>query len=329
MVTKEFLFRSGRRSKTVLLWGQVSIHQRRFATTALPGLAPAHPAPASAANHWGVTSARHCDLGVANDNVTVTDYAFPQHSCAPARRACEEQKSSRKQFRNCCRPKQQAFSWFSPNENHASPPLSGHRNCESALNRVRSVRPLDRAVLTTWRTPDPPHQPEARWLGRRRIDGAFINTWRIGRMIVPFVCHRTDRVKGEGSATLRVRRRLIALIALFALFFRKLWTQSLSPVLGDVRPGKTSRLSSLSSLFSHIFCTGFHFPSREKGRDPTQAKRRLEWAARHLLPVWQKLWRASPVGLNLNRLVLAEGFKAHRALRAHTFPAPPQPIWSC
>jgi hypothetical protein len=82
MVTKEFLFRPGRRSKTVLLWEQVSTCQRRFATTALLGLAPAHPCPASAANHWEVTSARQRDLGVANDNVTVAYYAFPQHSCA-------------------------------------------------------------------------------------------------------------------------------------------------------------------------------------------------------------------------------------------------------
>ncbi len=30
-----------------------------------------------------ITACRRDDLGVANANVTVTDYAFPQHSCAP------------------------------------------------------------------------------------------------------------------------------------------------------------------------------------------------------------------------------------------------------
>ena len=56
------------------------------------------------------------------------------------------------QFRNWCRPKRQAVSWFSSKENHTSRSLSGHRNCESALSRVRSVRSLDWAVLTTWKT---------------------------------------------------------------------------------------------------------------------------------------------------------------------------------
>jgi hypothetical protein len=69
--------------------------------TALPGLAPAHSARASAANHREVISAcQRDDLGAANDN----DYAFPQDSCAPRGRACVEQKSRRKQFRNWCRP---------------------------------------------------------------------------------------------------------------------------------------------------------------------------------------------------------------------------------
>ena len=37
------------------------------------------------------------------------------------------------QFRNWCRPKRQAFSWFSPKENHTSRSLSGHRNCKTLL----------------------------------------------------------------------------------------------------------------------------------------------------------------------------------------------------
>jgi hypothetical protein len=37
-----------------------------------------------------------------------------------------------KQFRNWGGPKRQAFSWFSPKENHTSRSQSGHSNCESA-----------------------------------------------------------------------------------------------------------------------------------------------------------------------------------------------------
>jgi hypothetical protein len=40
--------------------------------------------------------------------------------------ACGEQNSPRKQFRNGCRPKRRAFSWFSPKENHTSRLLSGN-----------------------------------------------------------------------------------------------------------------------------------------------------------------------------------------------------------
>ena len=39
------------------------------------------------------------------------------------------------QFRNWCRPKRQAFSWFSLKENHSSRSLSDHSNCETALKR--------------------------------------------------------------------------------------------------------------------------------------------------------------------------------------------------
>src|SRR6202167_3990134 len=37
------------------------------------------------------------------------------------------------QFCNWCRSKRQAFSWFSPKENHTSRSLSGHSNCETVL----------------------------------------------------------------------------------------------------------------------------------------------------------------------------------------------------
>jgi hypothetical protein len=71
MVTKEIFFPSRRRPKTVLLWNQIFTSQRRLAMTALPGLAPAHSARASAANHREFISAcRRDDLGAANDNVT-------------------------------------------------------------------------------------------------------------------------------------------------------------------------------------------------------------------------------------------------------------------
>jgi hypothetical protein len=59
----------------------------------------------------------------------VTDDACPQHSCAPRGRACGEQQSP-------------------------------------CPNRVRPVRPLDEAVLTTRETPPTGHHPEA--IPRRR-----------------------------------------------------------------------------------------------------------------------------------------------------------------
>jgi hypothetical protein len=40
------------------------------------------------------------------------------------------------QFRNWCRSKRQAFSWFSPKENHSSRSLSDHSNCETALKAL-------------------------------------------------------------------------------------------------------------------------------------------------------------------------------------------------
>jgi hypothetical protein len=37
------------------------------------------------------------------------------------------------QFRNWCRPKPPAFTWFSLKENHSSLLLPDHSNCENAL----------------------------------------------------------------------------------------------------------------------------------------------------------------------------------------------------
>jgi len=45
------------------------------------------------------------------------------------------------QFRNWCRPERQAFSWFSSKENHTSPSLSGHSNCETALDPLPALLP--------------------------------------------------------------------------------------------------------------------------------------------------------------------------------------------
>src|ERR1700722_18818182 len=45
-----------------------------------------------------------------------------------------------KQFRNGRKSKLQAFSWFSPRENHSSRSLSDHSNCETALRRHRLER---------------------------------------------------------------------------------------------------------------------------------------------------------------------------------------------
>jgi hypothetical protein len=61
--------------KTVLMWNQVFTYQRRLATTALLGFAPARSARASAANHRESTSCQNDDSVIANVNVTskVTD----------------------------------------------------------------------------------------------------------------------------------------------------------------------------------------------------------------------------------------------------------------
>ena len=46
-----------------------------------------------------------------------------------------------RQFRNWCRPKRLAFSWFSPKENHTSRSLSAHSNCETALVPIPNRTP--------------------------------------------------------------------------------------------------------------------------------------------------------------------------------------------
>jgi hypothetical protein len=99
------------------------------------------------------------DSDVANGKVKskATDEVFPQYDACPAAPrlavgpaversvagAAESRNHRCKHFRNWCRSKRLAFSWFSPKENHTSRPLSRHINCESAVSRVRSVRPLD------------------------------------------------------------------------------------------------------------------------------------------------------------------------------------------
>ncbi len=86
MVTKEIFLTSRRGTKTVLLWEYVFTCQRRLATTALFGLASVPSARASAANlRETINACQHDGSVIANGNVTskVTDYAFPQHSCAP------------------------------------------------------------------------------------------------------------------------------------------------------------------------------------------------------------------------------------------------------
>ena len=51
MVTKKTFLPLDTAQKTVLLWEQVPTRQRRLATTALLGLAPARSTRASAVNH--------------------------------------------------------------------------------------------------------------------------------------------------------------------------------------------------------------------------------------------------------------------------------------
>jgi hypothetical protein len=58
--------------------------------TVLLGLAPERSARAPAAHHRkSISACKHDDLGVANDNVTVTDHACPQQSSARSMRLTE------------------------------------------------------------------------------------------------------------------------------------------------------------------------------------------------------------------------------------------------
>ena len=59
-------------------------------------------------------------------------YAQVSQSVGNAERGHELERLE--QFRNWCRPKQQAFSRFFPKENHPSRSLSDHSNCETALD---------------------------------------------------------------------------------------------------------------------------------------------------------------------------------------------------
>jgi hypothetical protein len=89
--------------------------------TALLDLASVRSTRATAANHRQLISAcRRDELGVANSNVTseVTGQACPRHSACPRLAVVRPARAT-------------------------------------AKSRVRSVRPLDRAVLTTWETAHP------------------------------------------------------------------------------------------------------------------------------------------------------------------------------
>ena len=68
------------------------------------------------ARRFAFSTAHHTEVSQSVAN------AVPAHELKPL-----------EQFRNWCRPKQQAFSWFSPRENHPSRSLSDHSNCETAL----------------------------------------------------------------------------------------------------------------------------------------------------------------------------------------------------
>jgi hypothetical protein len=101
-------------------------------------------------------------------------------------------------------------------ENHTSRALSGHSNCESAFSRVRSVRSLDRAVLTTWKTPN--HRtPACGQITRALDDKRDVRQSVARRRRYRPVCHQT-RPKRPGSAS---RHMGSGLLALLALFFRK------------------------------------------------------------------------------------------------------------
>jgi hypothetical protein len=142
---------------------------------------------ASAAHHRESISACQPDVRCSKPycDIEVTDYACPQHSCAPRGRACGEQESP-------------------------------------CPNRVRPVRPLDEAVLTIRETP--PHRTPARGLspargnGRRMTYGTSANTYLVGRRPSRSSPHRRSRTApiGRGPAIQHMRRGLMAHTALMA-----------------------------------------------------------------------------------------------------------------
>ena len=106
---------------------EIGICFRPSSTTGLLGLAPASSTRASAAHHRESIGTRlYDDFGVANNNVSATDHTCPQPSCAPRGRL--------RRARTAC-------------------DVPGRKS--HVMERVRSVRPLDWALLTTWTTPRP------------------------------------------------------------------------------------------------------------------------------------------------------------------------------
>jgi hypothetical protein len=113
--------------------------------TVLPGFAPAYSARASAANHReSISACRHDDLGVANANVT------SKRRITPARRITVSRGGRLRRAQITAPAGSQLvqtestglFVVFSQGKPHLAI-FIGPRNCESALTRVRSVRPLD------------------------------------------------------------------------------------------------------------------------------------------------------------------------------------------
>src|SRR5271168_2372276 len=112
----------------------------------------------------------------------------------------------------------QAFSWFSPKENHSSRSLSGHSNCETALNRIvhapiarypprlnRVVRALDAVSLVMVRR----HLEKRGQLRARRLHlPKFIGAARLQHAFspvpLPFHAKSRMRLRMDRAADLRV-----------------------------------------------------------------------------------------------------------------------------
>jgi hypothetical protein len=99
MVTKIIFLSLDTAQKPHYCVSKLSTRQRRLATTALLGLAPASPTRATAANRRkSISARRRDDFGVANENVTSKRRTTPVRSIpAPREGGCGEQKSPRKQ----------------------------------------------------------------------------------------------------------------------------------------------------------------------------------------------------------------------------------------